>query len=120
MDGQKRVIWVHVPSTGTTSWDAIVAGNSGQSPLYAEMTGLTRGQPGSMTGTRVKVVPDGGGHSLVAHGTVSEDYSICGREALAYAEVLDPQTLEWRRASFLQLSSSDVEHASSITATMPG
>jgi HEAT repeats len=116
MSGGKHALWVHVPSTGPASWDAVLVGRA-PALLYSEATGLSNGQPGSMSGHKVKVVPDGQGHSFIARGTASEDYSICGRDALAYPEVLDPQSLEWKRASFLQLSPTEVAEATSITAT---
>ncbi len=116
MAGGKRALWLHVPSVGNVSWDAVLVGSA--SPLmYADQTGLVRGQPGSMSGGRIKIVSDGIGHSLVVRGTASEDFTICGREALGYADAIDPQSLEWRRASFQQLSREDIDHAVSVVAT---
>ncbi len=116
MAGGKRALWIHVPSQGNASWDAVLVGGGPSPVMYADQTGMVRGQPGSMSGGRIEIVPDGLGHGLIARGTVSEDFTICGREALGYAEVIDPQTLEWRRASFQQLSKQAIATATSVTA----
>ena len=106
-----KLTWVHVPSHGAASWDAILAPGK-TSPIDAELTGKTHGQPGSMSGT--KIIATGG---YIARGSVSEDFTICDREALASTEVLDPQTFEWRGASFQQLSNDEIGKSAVITAS---
>ena len=114
--GGKQALWVHVPTSGAASWDAVLVGSA--TPLvFGEQTGLVNGQPGDMSGRKVKTMPDGSGHTFIVRGTASESYSICGREVLAYPEILDPRTLQWVRASFMQLSADDVADATAITAT---
>src|SRR6185295_418088 len=81
-------------------------------PIDAELTGKTHGQPGSMSGIKIEAT-----RGYIARGSVSEDFSICDREALAGTEVLDPQTFEWRGASIQQLSDDEIGHAPVVTAT---
>ncbi|HEX4516961.1 MAG TPA: hypothetical protein VH054_25610, partial [Polyangiaceae bacterium] len=65
-----KLTWVHVPSHGAASWDAVLApGRS--SPIDAELTGKTHGQPGSMSGTKIEAI-----NGYVARGSVSEDFTI--------------------------------------------
>ena len=107
-----KLTWVHVPSHSAASWDAILGPRAGNQLIDGELTGKTRGQPGSMSGT--KIIATGG---YVARGSVSEDFTICDREALASTEVLDPQTFEWRGASFQQLSNDEIGKSAVVTAT---
>jgi HEAT repeat protein len=116
MASGRHALWVHVPTRSAASWDAVLAGRAG-ALVYAAETGKIHGQPGSMSGTAIKVVPDGSGHSYVARGSVSEDFTICDREALASAEVLEPQSLEWRGASFQQLDPAEIAKATAVDAT---
>ncbi len=117
MSGGRRLLWAHVPTKTAASWDAILAGRAGSALVYSEQTGKIHGQPGSMSGTQVKIVPDGMGHSFIARGSVSEDFTICDREALASPEVLEPQSLAWRGASFQQLDPAEIAKATEVDAT---
>jgi HEAT repeat protein len=106
-----KLTWVHVPSHGAASWDAVLApGRS--SPIDAELTGKTHGQPGSMSGTKIEAI-----NGYVARGSVSEDFTICDREALASTEVIDPKTLDWTGASFQQLTNDEIGKSPVVTAT---
>ena len=116
MDGGKHALWVHVDSLDAKSWDAILVGHA-PALLYASPTGYQGGQPGSMFGQVVQLVPTDGGHAYLARGDASEDVTLCGRPALRRAEVLDPQSLEWRGASFQRLSQQDRDAATAIVAT---
>ncbi len=116
MGSGRRALWVHVPGASGSAFDAVLVG--GARPLvYAEETGKIHGQPGSMSGSALELVPRDGGANFIARGAASEDFSICGRPALANLEVLAPQTLDWHRASFVQLASKEIESAQPITAT---
>jgi HEAT repeat protein len=105
-----KLTWVHVPSHGAASWDAILAPGK-TSPIDAELTGKTHGQPGSMSGVKIEAT---GGY--IARGSVSEDFTICDREALASTEVIDPKTLDWTGASFQQLSNDEIGKSPIVTA----
>ena len=118
LGGGRHALWVHVPGGSESAFDAVLVGGGARALVYAEETGKIHGQPGSMSGSALELVPRGGGASFVARGTASEDFTICGRPALANVEVLEPRTLTWRRASFLQLSPSEVAEAKEITATV--
>jgi hypothetical protein len=117
MAAGRRALWVHVPGGGVSAWDAVLVGGPQAALVYAEETGMIRGQPGGMSGSALRLLPDGAGHRVFARGIVSEDFGMCGRPALANVEVLAPRTLDWHRASFLQLSDAEVESATAIDAT---
>src|SRR5258708_3230713 len=65
-----RLVWVHVPSHGAASWDAVLAGRQ-NALVHSEQTGKIHGQPGSMSGTKIEVI-----NGYVARGSVSEDFTI--------------------------------------------
>ncbi len=116
MDGGKRALWVHVDALDNKSWDAILVGRA-PALVYSGATGYQSGQPGSMFGQIVQLVPTDSGHAYLARGDASEDVTLCGRVALRRPEVLDPRTLEWRGASFQRLSEKERDDATSIVAT---
>jgi HEAT repeat protein len=117
MSGGRHALWVHVPSlVGSGAWDAVLVGRAADPVLFADETGKVHGQPGDMSGSKIEVIPDGAGHSYVARGSISESYTICEREVLANAAVLEPQSLEWRGASFQQLDGSEIARAVVIHA----
>ncbi len=121
MSGARRALWVHVPArAGDATWDAVLVGQpkgaATSAVAFAEETGKIHGQPGGMSGSKIEIVPDGSGHSFIARGSISEDYTICEREVLANAAVLEPRSLEWRGASFQQLTPSEISHATVIDA----
>jgi hypothetical protein len=116
MDGGRHALWVHVDALDGKGWDAILAGRA-HALVYASPTGYQGGQPGSMFGQVVELVPTDGGRAYLARGQVSEDVTLCGRPALLHAEVLDPQSLDWRGASFQRLSQKDRDDATPIIAT---
>ncbi len=107
-----KITWVHVPSHSAASWDAVLGPRAQGALIDAELTGKTHGQPGSMSGTKIEAA-----RGYIARGSVSEDFTICDREALANPEVIDPKTLEWTGASFQQLSDDDIGKSAVITAT---
>ncbi|HEY1956300.1 MAG TPA: HEAT repeat domain-containing protein [Polyangiaceae bacterium] len=117
LGGGRHALWVHVPGDGGSAFDAVLVGGGARPIVYAEETGKIHGQPGSLSGSALELVPRAGGASFVARGIASEDYGMCGRPALANLEVLAPQTLDWHRASFVQLSADDIASATAITAT---
>ena len=119
MSGARRALWIHAPSrTGASAWDAVLVGakTAAAAVVFADETGKIHGQDGSKSGVKIEVVPDGAGHSFVARGSISEDYTICEREVLANASVLEPQSLEWRGASFQQLTPAEVSRSIVIDA----
>ena len=116
MDGGRHAIWVHVDAQDGKGWDAVVAGRT-PALVYSSPTGYQSGQPGSMSGQVVQLVPTDGGSEYIARGDVSEDVTLCGRPALLRPEILDPKSLGWRGASFQRLSQKDREDATPIVAT---
>jgi len=117
LGGGRHALWVHVSGERGSAFDAVLVGGGARPIVYAEETGKIHGQPGSLSGSALELVPRAGGASFVARGIASEDYGICGRPALANLEVLAPQTLDWHRASFVQLSPDDLASATALTAT---
>ncbi len=117
MASGKQALWIHITGEGAASWDAVLVGRQAGAVLFADETGKVHGQPGSMSGSKIEIIPDGAGHSFIARGSISEDYTICEREVLANAAVLDPQSLEWRGASFQQLDAGEIARAAAITAS---
>src|SRR5580658_10351816 len=103
----RSVVHVRVPLRGSgeggplaPAWEGVFA--AGAEPLFARVTGWTRGEAGERAGTALLFV-DQGGIKTVAKGDIQEDLRICGEDAtLLHAEVLEPQALVWRGASLQQ------------------
>src|SRR5665213_799267 len=73
------------------AWEALFV--AGSPPLFAGVTGWSRGEPGERSGTDIRLLADGD-HSVVVIGEIREDLRICGEDAtLLDPRGLDPRTL---------------------------
>jgi hypothetical protein len=121
--GGKHVVHVRIPvlggsGPGAPAWEGIIA--SGTEPLFAGVTGWTRGEPGERSGVALQWLGDGG-PKTVAKGDVQEELGICGDEVtLLKPQGLDPVTLAWRGASLQRLPSARREKAQRLVASARG
>jgi HEAT repeat protein len=125
----RSVIHVRIPSRGETeplspAWEGLFAGRatpaSSGDPLFAGITGFTRGEPGERSGTVLRTVVDGATQFLV-QGEVQENLRICGDDAsLLKPQGLDAPTLVWRFATLQRLPMSRRNSAIRLVASLRG
>ncbi len=119
----KHVVHVRLPvlgggGLGAPAWEGIFA--SGAEPLFADMTGYVRGEPGERSGLGVQWLGEGGPKAIVK-GELQEELRICGDETtLLRPQGLDPATLGWRGASLQRLSETRRDKAQRVVASARG
>jgi hypothetical protein len=97
------------------AWEALFV--AGAPPLFAGLTGWSRGEPGERSGTDVRFIRDAAG-VVVVIGDVREDLRICGDDAtLLEPRGLDPRTVIFHGATLQRLPASRRDAALSIEAT---
>jgi len=111
---------VRVPLSQATTpeelaWEAILV--AGAPPVFAGLTGWSRGEPGERSGTDVRLLttPD---RTIVVVGDIREDLRICGDDAtLLDPRGLDPVTLALRGATLQRLSPERRDNAVAVVAS---
>lgn len=83
------------------------------SPVVAFVgeTGFSQGEAPDRSGSVVRVLPTDEGFSHLVVGTLREDISVCGREALLVPKILHPETLSLRRVKLHRIPSAERENA---------
>ncbi|HLK41182.1 MAG TPA: HEAT repeat domain-containing protein [Polyangiaceae bacterium] len=100
----KHVVHARVPARDSDdrAWEAIVAAGR-REPIFAGVTGLSGGDPGERTGSRIEIVPKDN-HQVVLVGQIREDLALCGQRTT----LLDPRavypSLDLRSATVPRLS----------------
>ena len=97
------------------AWEALI-GAAGP-PIFAGLTGWSRGEPGERAGTDLRLL-EGEGRTIVVIGDIREDLRICGDDAtLLDPRGLDPATLSLRGATLQRLSAARREGAKALVAS---
>lgn len=115
----KRVVHARVPDAQREdlAFEAIVAGSDGE-PIFAGLTGYTRGEDGDRSGQAVLVYDRDAGSKFVLVADVREDTRICGQAVTPLAvRGLDPSTMKLRGASVHRLDSEARDGARRLVAT---
>jgi HEAT repeat protein len=122
ISGGKSLIHVRIPTRGASdpsapAWEGLFA--AGTPPLFAGVTGYSRGEPGERTGTALRRV-DLGPTLMLVQGDIREDLRICGDAAtLLHPEGLN-SALAWQGATWQRLEAPRREKASSVAASLRG
>jgi hypothetical protein len=126
LEGGKKLVHVRIPLLGggdpeSPAWEGVFAALAPPAePLFAAVTGFSRGEPGERSGVALEWVGDAAARTL-AKGIIQEELRICGDDAtLLKPQGLDPTSLAWRGASLGRLSLERRAGAHHLMASLRG
>ena len=101
------------------AFEAVLAGNDGE-PIFAGLTGYTRGEDGDRSGQAVLVYDRDVGEKIVVIAETREDTRICGQASTPLgARGLDPKSMQLRGATLHRLDKKARDEAVKVTARGP-
>jgi len=118
----KSVVHVRVPDAQRKdlAFEAIVAGQDGE-PIFAGLTGYTRGEEGDRSGQVVLVYDRDVRTKFVLVADAREDTKICGQNTTPLgARGLDPRTMQLRGATLHRLDKKARDGATRVVAQARG
>ena len=116
----RRVVHAKVQDAGRNdlAFEAILSG-AADGPVFAGLTGYTRGSDGDRSGEVVKIYDRDGGTKFVIVAEMREDTRICGQATTPLsARGLDPKTLELRGAALHRIEKESRDKAAEVTARL--
>lgn len=114
----KRVVHARVPDVGRKdlAFEAIIAAESDE-PIFAGLTGYTRGSEGDRSGDVVLFYDREGGAKFVIVAETREDTRICGQATTPLnARGLDPKSMQLRGAALHRIEKKARDGASKVVA----
>jgi hypothetical protein len=114
----RSVVHVRVPDVQRPdlAFEAIVGARDDE-PIFAGLTGYTRGEEGDRSGQVVLTYPGEGGSKFVIVADVREDTRICGQAVTPLrARGLDPRTMQLRGATLHRIDEDVRDGATRVVA----
>ncbi len=114
----RRVVHARIPDSGRKdlAFEVVVSGQSDE-PIFAGLTGYTRGSEGDRAGDVVLLYDREGGSKFVIVAETREDTRICGQATTPVgARGLDPKTMQLRGAALPRIDKKARDGAARVVA----